>query len=65
MSYLKKSKTITEGIWFAISLDEKQYAIGIVARRDPCNSSPIMFGYFFGPSREHIPDVNELKDLSP
>jgi len=65
MSYLKKSKTITEGTWFAVPLREKQYAIGIVARRDTRNSSPIMFGYFFGPSRENIPNVDELKDLSP
>ncbi len=56
----KKKQPYKEGDWFAVPLREGGYAVGLIAR-----SGGVLFGYFFGPKREKIPGIGELRTLVP
>ena len=49
-----------EGDWFAVPLRNGGYAVGVVARANP---DGVLLGYFFGPRREEIPTVADVRDL--
>ena len=49
-----------EGDWFAVPLRASGYAVGVIAR---ASSDGTLLGYFFGPWRPRIPDLNELRHL--
>lgn len=52
-----------EGKWFAVPLGGAGgYAIGIVAR---ASRSSILAGYFFGPRRDSLPTLADVRDLTP
>ena len=49
-----------EGDWFAVPLRDGGYGIGIVARANP---KAALLGYFFGPRRDGVPTVDEVREL--
>src|SRR6266478_6227103 len=49
------------GIWFAVPLSSSTYGIGIITRLS--RNGLIGFGYFFGPKRESVPKLEDLKRL--
>lgn len=51
-----------EGTWFGVPLDDGSYAIGIVARKHP--GGKVLLGYFFGPKRTSLPDIDNLARLT-
>lgn len=51
-----------EGDWFAVPLREGGYAVGIVAR---ANRDGVLLGYFFGPRRDDVPTLDDVRDLKP
>jgi hypothetical protein len=51
------------GDWFGVPLRNGGFAVGVVARAQPRKG--IVFGYFFGPRRETLPEVRELHGLKP
>lgn len=51
----------SEGSWFAVPLRNGGYAIGVIARMAP--QGRIVFGYFFGPKRNVVPQVLEVDGL--
>lgn len=51
-----------EGTAFAIPLRTDGVAVGVLARSNP---SGILFGHFFGPRRDQLPDLESLANLSP
>lgn len=55
--------TYKEGDWFAVPLPKGGYATGRIARMK--KGSPVLFGYFFGPREERIPQVGNLEKYSP
>ena len=59
----KSSANYREGDWFGVPLGIGGYAVGIIARMKKGRGSKSIFGYFFGPRRELLPTVEELKDL--
>jgi hypothetical protein len=61
----KKSAAYQEGDWFGVPLGIGGYAVGLIARMKKGRGSKSIFGYFFGPRREALPTVEELKELSP
>jgi hypothetical protein len=58
----KKRLPYKEGDWFAVPLRGGGYGVGIVAR---CDGKGVVLGYFFGPKRRSIPNLEELSDLKP
>lgn len=48
-----------EGDWFAVPLENGGYAVGLVARSGRLGK--VLFGYFFGPKREKLPTIDELR----
>jgi hypothetical protein len=52
-----------EGDWFAVPLREGGFAIGVIARAMP-RKEGVLLGYFFGPRRDGLPILDELKSLS-
>ncbi|HQZ15389.1 MAG TPA: immunity 26/phosphotriesterase HocA family protein [Vicinamibacteria bacterium] len=48
-----------EGDWFAVPLRNRGFGVGVVARSGP--SGRVLFGYFFGPRREAVPAIDELR----
>ncbi len=59
----KKKLPYKEGDWFGVPLKDGGYALGIIARSRP--NGKALFGYFFGPKREKIPSIGELRTLTP
>lgn len=49
-----------EGDWFAVPLRDGGYGVGLIARANPAG---VLVGYFFGPRRERIPSLDELRDM--
>ena len=48
------------GSWFAVPLPAGGYAIGVVAR---ASKSGILLGYFFGPRRGQVPNIDAVEAL--
>jgi hypothetical protein len=48
-----------EGDWFGVPLPSGGYAVGLVARGNA--KKGVLFGYFFGPKRYAIPEVNDIR----
>lgn len=57
-----KTLPYKEGTWFAVPLRSGGYAVGVAARVAP--KGRILLTYFFGPKRESIPPLEELKSLT-
>lgn len=51
----------SEGDWFAVPTGSG-YAVGVVARASP---SGILLGYFFGPARRDLPELDAIQSLEP
>jgi Immunity protein 26 len=49
-----------EGDWFAVPLRGDGFAVGLIARANP---SGVLLGYFFGPKRPAVPELDELAGL--
>lgn len=56
--------TYGEGDWFAVPLRHGGFASGVIARSVP-RQGRILIGYFFGPRRATIPQLEELAGLAP
>lgn len=52
-----------EGTWFGVPLEDKSFAVGVVARKH--RSGAVLFGYFFGPRFAVPPTPAQLKTLRP
>ena len=50
-----------EGDWFAVPLRVDGFAAGVVARMNPRG---ILLGYFFGPKRSEVPELEQLAGLT-
>lgn len=61
---MKKKLPYQEGDWFAVPLRSDGYAVGVVARITKSYAGGIV-GYFFGPKRDAIPSLDEMKLLRP
>lgn len=60
----KETSIIEEGTAFAVPLREgEKFAVGLVARAAP--RGRILLGYFFGPARDRVPDLQELAGAGP
>lgn len=57
-----KPQKVNEGDWFAVPLREGGYALGVVARK---GKPGILLGYFWGPRRDAVPALDEVRDLAP
>ena len=53
-------QAVEEGSWFAVPLPTG-FAVGLAARI----SEPVMLAYFFGPVRQHVPALGDLRGLEP
>lgn len=53
----------SEGTWFGVPLEDKSFAVGIIARKH--RSGKVLFGYFFGPRLASLPNASQLKALRP
>jgi hypothetical protein len=53
-------KKITEGLWFGVPLRDEGFATGCIARENA--REWICFGYFFGPRRLELPNIEECED---
>jgi Immunity protein 26 len=51
-----------EGDWFAVPLRDGGFAVGVVARANP---QAALLGYFFGPRRDELPPLGDVRDLRP
>jgi len=60
MATRKRRLPYSEGTWFAVPLQTSGYAVGVVARL--AGNGPV-FGYFFGPRHERIPDMSDVLQL--
>lgn len=60
---MNKKLTHKEGDWFAVPMLKGGYVVGRIARMD--KTGKIILGYFFGPRRKKIPELDELKNYSP
>jgi hypothetical protein len=49
---------------FGVPLRGGGFGVGVVARRQP-SSGGIVFGYFFGPRRDSVPQLDEVPNLDP
>jgi hypothetical protein len=52
-----------EGTWFAVPLRTVGYAVGVVARTT--KKGRVILCYFFGPSRENVPQLHDVQKLRP
>lgn len=60
---VKRGLPYKEGDWFGIPVEGGGYAVGLIAR---CGrKGKVLFGYFFGPRREVLPPLTELRNLKP
>lgn len=50
-----------DGSWFSVPLRDSGFGVGRICR---C-ATPVLFGYFFGPRRESVPQVEDLSRLKP
>lgn len=57
-----KQLPYSEGTWFAVPLRDGGFGAGIVARSA---GNGCLFGYFFGPRRDHVPLLAEVEGLLP
>ena len=51
-----------EGDWFAVPLQDEGYGVGVIARMQPRRTG-VLLGYFFGPKRDRVPEIEELRQL--
>ena len=51
-----------EGDWFAVPLRDGGYAACLIARANP---GGVLLGYFFGPRRSRIPQLQDVSGLRP
>lgn len=51
-----------EGDWFAIPLEGGGYGAGLIARMQPRRTG-VLLGFFFGPKRDRVPTIEELRHL--
>ncbi len=51
-----------EGDWFAVTLKDVGYAVGVVARSD---GTGLNLGYFFGPRYHEVPTTADVAALDP
>ncbi len=51
-----------EGDWFAVPLQDGDYAVGLVARCP--RGGKVFLGYFFGPRRKRMPNLKDLQGLT-
>jgi hypothetical protein len=51
-----------EGDWFAVPLRDGGFAVGVIARANP---GGVLLGYFFGPPRPEIPELQDVACLRP
>lgn len=58
-----KKRTYCEGDWFAVPLGNDGFAVGLVARVAP--KGAVLFGYFFGPRRQLMPTVDDVREFRP
>src|SRR3990172_250775 len=56
----KKRLPYREGTWFAVPLCTTGYAVGVIARS--AGNGPV-FGYFFGPKRDDVPELATVAHL--
>jgi len=54
-----KKPLYREGDWFAVPLKDNGLAVGLIARAAP--RSNVLFGYFFGPQRQIVPDIEDVQ----
>ena len=57
---MKPKKNYKQGDVFGVPLRNGGFATGVIARK---GSGSVVFGYFFGPRRETLPDVKDVQDL--
>ena len=55
-----KKLPYAEGTWFAVPLRSSGFGVGLVARMDGEGG---VFGYFFGPRRDAVPDIGSVENL--
>lgn len=61
---MKGSKKLRPGAWVAVPLsNDAGYAVGLVARAD--NFGAILLGYFYGPRRTYLPEIDEVRHYRP
>ena len=65
MNFQKTKPLYQEGDWFAIPIEDGEYAVGLIARMKNGRGTKSIFGYFFGPRRNKIPKLDELTELLP
>jgi hypothetical protein len=53
----------TEGTWFAVPLRDGGYGVGVVSRMAP--KGRVLVGYFFGPKREKLPSLDDMRGIPP
>jgi len=58
-----KKLTYREGDLFVLPLQDRGYAVGLVARSGP--RGRVLFGYFFGPRYAEVPKLADLTKLLP
>ncbi|MBM3240185.1 hypothetical protein FJZ31_28200 [Candidatus Poribacteria bacterium] len=58
----KKKLPYKEGDWFGVPLEDGGYAVGLIARSR--RGGKALFGYFFGPRRSRLPNLNDIRDLT-
>ena len=58
----KKRLPYREGDWFGVPLERHGFAVGRISRFDGRGA---VLGYFFGPSRVRLPDIEELRSVAP
>jgi hypothetical protein len=62
MAKKKEVLPYSEGTWFAVPLRSSGYAVGVVSRMTGGGG---VFGYFFGPKRAAVPNLEQVSNLSP
>lgn len=62
MTQARSSQKIREGTWFAFPLARGGFCVGLVAREE---RGAILAAYFFGAVWNHIPTLDELRELRP
>lgn len=53
----------SEGTWFAVPLRDGGYAVGVVSRMAP--RGRVLVGHFFGPRRDALPLLEDVRALRP
>ncbi len=57
---MTEAVSYSEGDWFAVPLARGGYALGLIAR---ANVAGVLLGYFFGPKRDSMPTVDDIRQL--